>query len=158
MATGGGSVSAEAEGFRKCSELMYNAIDDLESLAWSCFSKGMISSETRSKVGHRSFAKGEKANILLEAIESKIKTSPESFYQLIEILPDDQLKGKLLEAGELHCLILGSPMKKSDFHRSNRTPIQCIQAIDLYVQASDANSFVFSRNNLYLRGRSQLLT
>ena len=24
-------------------------------------------------------------------------------------------------------LILGSPMKKSDFHRSNRTPIQCMQ-------------------------------
>ena len=31
---------------------------------------------------------------------------------------------------------LGSPMKKSDFHRSNRTPIQCMQAIDLYVKTT----------------------
>ena len=27
-------------------------------------------------------------------------------------------------------------MKKSDFHRSNRTLIQCIQAIDLYVKTT----------------------
>ena len=34
-------------------------------------------------------------------------------------------------------LQLGSPMKKSDFHRSNdRTPIQCMQAIDLYVKTT----------------------
>ena len=32
--------------------------------------------------------------------------------------------------------IVGSPMKKSDFHRSNRTPIQCMQAIDLYVKTT----------------------
>ena len=31
---------------------------------------------------------------------------------------------------------IGSPMKKSDFHRSNRTPIQCMQAIDLYVKTT----------------------
>ena len=31
---------------------------------------------------------------------------------------------------------VGSPMKKSDFHRSNRTPIQCMQAIDLYVKTT----------------------
>ena len=33
-------------------------------------------------------------------------------------------------------LVVGSPMKKSDFHRSNRTPIQCMQAIDLYVKTT----------------------
>ena len=33
-------------------------------------------------------------------------------------------------------LTVGSPMKKSDFHRSNRTPIQCMQAIDLYVKTT----------------------
>ena len=34
------------------------------------------------------------------------------------------------------CTTIGSPMKKSDFHRSNRTPIQCMQAIDLYVKTT----------------------
>ena len=33
-------------------------------------------------------------------------------------------------------ITIGSPMKKSDFHRSNRTPIQCMQAIDLYVKTT----------------------
>ena len=99
MATAGG-VSAEAEAFRKCSELLYNGIQNLESLAWSCFSKGMISSETRNRVTNQNFARGDKANILLEAIEAKIKLSPESFYQLADILTDDKLKGKLLESGE----------------------------------------------------------
>ena len=33
-------------------------------------------------------------------------------------------------------ICVGSPMKKSDFHRSNRTPIQCMQAIDLYVKTT----------------------
>ena len=33
-------------------------------------------------------------------------------------------------------VMLGSPMKKSDFHRSNSTPIQCMQAIDLYVKTT----------------------
>ena len=55
-----------------------------------------------------------------------------------------ETNAKLLTAGMvniIHWVIImgvgkiGSPMKKSDFHRSNRTPIQCnIQVIDLYVK------------------------
>ena len=39
---------------------------------------------------------------------------------------------------------VGSPMKKSDFHRSNRTPIQCMQAIDLYVKTTKRAMLILS--------------
>ena len=55
-------------------------------------------------------------------------------------------------------------MKKSDFHRSNRTPIPCMQALDLHVKTTKRAMLTLSflaekiKNNLNLRGRSQLLT
>ena len=35
-----------------------------------------------------------------------------------------------------HLPIIRVSNEKSDFHRSNRTPIQCMQAIDLYVKTT----------------------
>ena len=100
MAVGNQEDPPEVKAFTECSELLYTTIENPESLAWKLFSVRLISKETRTKANQQSQTREYKMTTLLEALETQIVANPRNFYEILKVMPSEQLKAKLSTAGK----------------------------------------------------------
>ena len=104
-----GADNNEARAFAECSAVLFEVIDNPESLAWNLYAKGLVSLEIRSKATQHTSTREERVTVLLSAVERQIRTHPKRFNDLLEVLSVDksttQVKEKLSAACKYMCLV-----------------------------------------------------
>ena len=102
MATGGVDTP-EASAFVECCAMLFEVIDNPESLAWKLYSKGFISDETRNRATQQTSTREERVTVLLAAVEKQIRVNPKRLYNLLEILSADKSTASVKEMLSAAC-------------------------------------------------------
>ena len=113
----GSTVVSPYVGMARKQNGSYNASISVQTLIFH-----LVVNSTRLKTVRSALWRCPNSTVALRLLENVVKVT--------------NLEVVKIEFRHLPVLRVGSPMKKSDFHRSNRTPIQCMQAIDLYVKTT----------------------
>ena len=79
-------LSAEFEGFQKCSADLIRGIQDPELLAWELFSNDVISETVMNEVGMVGLSGVQRKTKLLSAVRDQIAVDPAKFQKLLLVL------------------------------------------------------------------------
>ncbi len=84
-------ASAEAVAFRQSSYVLLDAITEPEVFVWKLYSDGIVTETSRDRVCSKC-TRLERNSVLLEVLESRIKTSPQTYHQVVSLCDDPILQ------------------------------------------------------------------
>lgn len=103
-----GCTSSESLAFQDVyQDLVIATMYNTHSLAIALYTKGVISSSVRDEVFLQTLTPEMKANVLLRAVEAKVKVNPKQFMTFVSTLREHEelsFADRLMQAkGILHC-------------------------------------------------------